>query len=66
MWAWDKRGYKMNYKLKIWNHDETTWGWSIMDYVGDEVASSDEPFENREDARQDGRCALSDWNPENE
>lgn len=54
----------MSYKLKIWNHDDTTWGWSILDYVGDEVASSDVTFENREDARQEGRCALMDWEEE--
>lgn len=52
----------MKYNLKIWSHDPTTWGWSILDYVGDEVASSDETFTNEKDCRQDGRCALMDWN----
>lgn len=56
----------MKYKLKIWNHDETTWEWSIMDYVGDEVASSNEPFTNEKDAREEGRCAISDWRQEND
>ena len=51
----------MNYKLKIWNHNEKTWGWSILDYVGDEVAGSDETFETQQEARQEGRAALEDW-----
>ena len=51
----------MNYKLVIWNHNEKTWGWSIMDYVGDEVASSSNIFDNEKDCRQEGRAALSDW-----
>ncbi len=46
----------MNYTRKIWEQDGK-FGWSILDYVGDEVASSDDLFDNEQECRTEARCA---------
>lgn len=53
----------MNYKLKISEHNGL-YAWSIVDYVGDSVAESDNDFNTELEARKDGRIAISDWNDE--
>lgn len=48
-------------KAKTWEDVGGKWGWSIFDEYGDEIASSDESWPTRAEARQEMYAALADF-----
>jgi hypothetical protein len=62
----------MKYTSEIWEQEQISigdtpiitkcYGWSIYDYVGDEIASSTLTFPSRKEAQEELYAALEDWN----